>query len=67
MRHKRQAIGQISQIRLAATQAGRNKRFLWLDPTLLVGGLGPSLPDGLAVLSSALYPAAQPLTAQGPQ
>ena len=25
------------------------------------------LPDGLAVLSAALYPAAQPLTAQGPQ
>lgn len=52
---------------LAATQAGRNKRFLWLDPTLLVGGLGPRLPDGLAVLSAALYPAAQPLNAQGPQ
>ncbi len=52
---------------LAATQAGRQQRLLWLDPTLLVGGLGPRLPDGLAVLSAALYPAAQPLTAQGPQ
>ncbi|MBH2036558.1 MAG: ABC transporter substrate-binding protein [Pseudomonadales bacterium] len=52
---------------LAATQAGRQQHLLWLDPTLLVGGLGPRLPDGLAVLSAALYPAAQPLTAQGPQ
>lgn len=52
---------------LAATEAGRNKRLLWLDPTLLVGGLGPRLPATLAELSAALYPAAQPLTAQGPQ
>lgn len=52
---------------LAATEAGRNQRLLWLDPTLLVGGLGPRLPATLAELSAALYPAAQPLTAQGPQ
>jgi iron complex transport system substrate-binding protein len=46
---------------LAATRAARNQRLLLLDPTLLVGGLGPRLPDGLAALSAAFYPASQPL------
>ncbi|MGL4316989.1 MAG: heme/hemin ABC transporter substrate-binding protein [Pseudomonas sp.] len=49
---------------LAQTSAARQGRLLLLDPTLLVGGLGPRLPDGLAVLSAAFYPAAQALTAE---
>lgn len=49
---------------LAQTLAAKNGRLLSLDPTLLVGGLGPRLPDGLAVLSAAFYPAAQALTAE---
>ena len=49
---------------LAATRAARNQRLLMLDPTLLVGGLGPRLPDGLAALSAAFYPASQPLVAE---
>ncbi|WP_443218075.1 heme/hemin ABC transporter substrate-binding protein [Pseudomonas sp. MIL19] len=49
---------------LAATRAARNQRLLMLDPTLLVGGLGPRLPDGLAALSAAFYPASQPLIAE---
>jgi iron complex transport system substrate-binding protein len=49
---------------LAATRAARNHRLLMLDPTLLVGGLGPRLPDGLAALSAAFYPASQPLVAE---
>jgi iron complex transport system substrate-binding protein len=48
---------------LAATRAARNQRLLMLDPTLLVGGLGPRLPDGLAALSAAFYPASQSLVA----
>lgn len=48
---------------LAATRAAKNDRLLALDPTLLVGGLGPRIPDALAVLGAAFYPAAQPLTA----
>lgn len=48
---------------LAATRAARNQRLVMLDPTLLVGGLGPRLPDGLAALSAAFYPASQPLVA----
>jgi len=48
----------------AATRAARNQRLLMLDPTLLVGGLGPRLPDGLAALSAAFYPASQPLVAE---
>ncbi|AYC31684.1 hemin ABC transporter substrate-binding protein [Pseudomonas cavernae] len=43
---------------LAATPAARDERLLALDPTLLVGGLGPRLPEGLARLSAAFYPAA---------
>ena len=49
---------------LASTRAARNRRLLTLDPTLLVGGLGPRLPDGLAALSAAFYPASQPLVAE---
>uniref|UniRef100_UPI0030D74AC5 heme/hemin ABC transporter substrate-binding protein n=2 Tax=Pseudomonas sp. RL_15y_Pfl2_60 TaxID=3088709 RepID=UPI0030D74AC5 len=48
---------------LAATRAARDGRLIGLDPTLLVGGLGPRLPDGLAALSAAFYPERQPLTA----
>ncbi|MEK1940743.1 MAG: ABC transporter substrate-binding protein [Pseudomonas sp.] len=48
---------------LAATRAAKNDRLLALDPTLLVGGLGPRIPAALAVLGAAFYPAAQPLTA----
>ena len=49
---------------LAATTAARTGRLLTLDPTLLVGGLGPRVPDGLAAMSAAFYPARQPLTAE---
>ncbi len=49
---------------LAATSAVRNGRLLTLDPTLLVGGLGPRVPDGLAALSAAFYPARQPLAVE---
>lgn len=52
---------------LAQTQAAKDGRLLLLDPTLLVGGLGPRLPDGLAVLSAAFYPSAQALTAEATQ
>lgn len=43
---------------LALTRAGRAGRFLVLDPTLLVGGLGPRLPDALAALFAGFYPQA---------
>lgn len=48
---------------LAATRAARDQRLLTVDPTLLVGGLGPRLPAGLAALSAAFYPASQALVA----
>nr|WP_122316976.1 ABC transporter substrate-binding protein [Pseudomonas cichorii] len=48
---------------LAATPAARDDRLFDLDPTLLVGGLGPRLPESLQALSQALYPAAKPLSA----
>ncbi|WP_433735988.1 heme/hemin ABC transporter substrate-binding protein [Pseudomonas putida] len=44
---------------LAQTRAGREGRVLVIDPTLLVGGLGPRIPDALATLSKAFYPSAQ--------
>lgn len=50
---------------LAATSALRDGRVLVLDPTLLVGGLGPRIPDGLASLSRAFYPSAQALNPEG--
>ncbi|MHC5352195.1 heme/hemin ABC transporter substrate-binding protein [Metapseudomonas furukawaii] len=46
---------------LAATRAARDGRLLSLDPTLLVGGLGPRLPDGIAALSRGFYPSAPAL------
>lgn len=46
---------------LAATRAVHDGRLLSLDPTLLVGGLGPRLPDSLASLSAAFYPDQAPL------
>ncbi|OEC58150.1 MULTISPECIES: hemin ABC transporter substrate-binding protein [Pseudomonas] len=48
---------------LAMTRAGKQGRLLPLDPTLLVGGLGPRLPDGVAALSAGFYPQAPALTA----
>jgi iron complex transport system substrate-binding protein len=49
---------------LAQTSAGRSGRLVSLDPTLLVGGLGPRLPEGLAELATAFYPSAHALTAE---
>lgn len=49
---------------LASTRAVRDGRVLLVDPTLLVGGLGPRLPDQLAVLSAAFYPANPPVVAE---
>ncbi|MFI8745233.1 hemin ABC transporter substrate-binding protein [Pseudomonas sp. NPDC077186] len=49
---------------LAGTRAARDARLLALDPTLLVGGLGPRVPDGLAMLAAGFYPASQPQTAE---
>ncbi|PYC28258.1 hemin ABC transporter substrate-binding protein [Aquipseudomonas alcaligenes] len=49
---------------LQQTSAVRDGRLQALDPTLLVGGLGPRLPEGLAELSAAFYPSAQALTAE---
>jgi len=42
---------------LASTPAARNGRVMELDPTLLVGGLGPRLPQSLVQLSAVFYPA----------
>ncbi|WP_460133974.1 heme/hemin ABC transporter substrate-binding protein [Pseudomonas sp. S1_E04] len=42
---------------LASTPAGRSGRVFELDPTLLVGGLGPRLPQSLVKLSADFYPA----------
>lgn len=41
---------------LATTRATREGRLVSLDPTLLVGGVGPRVPQGLMVLSTAFYP-----------
>ncbi|WP_342308377.1 ABC transporter substrate-binding protein [Pseudomonas fluorescens] len=41
---------------LASTPAARNGRVIELDPTLLVGGLGPRLPQSLSALSAGFYP-----------
>jgi iron complex transport system substrate-binding protein len=49
---------------LAGTRAAREGRLLALDPTLLVGGLGPRVPDGLAMLAAGFYPASQFPTAE---
>ncbi|WP_300632266.1 ABC transporter substrate-binding protein [Pseudomonas sp.] len=46
---------------LASTPAAKSGRVIELDPTLLVGGLGPRLPQSLAQLSAGFFPAhAQP-------
>ena len=41
---------------LAATGAAKAGRVVELDPTLLVGGLGPRLPQSLQALSATFYP-----------
>ncbi|SDB58591.1 iron complex transport system substrate-binding protein [Pseudomonas sp. NFACC23-1] len=43
---------------LSSTQAARDGRVMELDPTLLVGGLGPRLPQSLVTLTAGFYPAA---------
>lgn len=52
---------------LAQTQAGRNGRVQVIDPTLLIGGLGPRVPDTLAALTTAFYPKAKALSAEASQ
>ncbi|MNQ75653.1 Hemin-binding periplasmic protein HmuT precursor [compost metagenome] len=42
---------------LASTRAARDGRVIELDPTLLVGGLGPRLPESLKKLSDGFFPA----------
>lgn len=42
---------------LTSTPAAKTGRVLELDPTLLVGGLGPRLPQSLVKLSAGFYPA----------
>jgi iron complex transport system substrate-binding protein len=49
---------------LAQTRAGRDGRVVVIDPTLLVGGLGPRVPDALSMLSTAFYPSAKAQTAE---
>ncbi|KRP95621.1 Hemin-binding periplasmic protein HmuT precursor [Pseudomonas fluorescens] len=41
---------------LASTPAAKSRRVFELDPTLLVGGLGPRLPQSLEKLSAGFYP-----------
>ncbi len=41
---------------LASTPAAKAGRVFELDPTLLVGGLGPRLPQSLAKLAAGFYP-----------
>lgn len=41
---------------LSSTRAARDGRVLELDPTLLVGGLGPRLPDALKKIIAGFYP-----------
>jgi iron complex transport system substrate-binding protein len=43
---------------LATTRAAKNNRVIELDPTLLVGGLGPRLPQSLKKLTEDFYPEA---------
>lgn len=49
---------------LASTQAARDNRLIEVDPTLLVGGLGPRLPEAMKTLSKAFYPANTTLNAK---
>lgn len=41
---------------LSSTRAAKDGRVMELDPTLLVGGLGPRLPQSLSRLSDEFYP-----------
>jgi iron complex transport system substrate-binding protein len=41
---------------LSSTRASKDGRVIQLDPTLLVGGLGPRLPDELKKLSDGFFP-----------
>lgn len=41
---------------LSSTRAAKDGRVMELDPTLLVGGLGPRIPDAMKKLSDAFYP-----------
>ncbi|MHC8373795.1 heme/hemin ABC transporter substrate-binding protein [Pseudomonas sp. MDT1-85] len=41
---------------LSSTRAAKEGRVMELDPTLLVGGLGPRLPESLIRLSDEFYP-----------
>ena len=41
---------------LSSTRAAKDGRVIQLDPTVLVGGLGPRLPDALKNLSEGFYP-----------
>ena len=41
---------------LSSTRAAKDGRVIELDPTLLVGGLGPRLPDVLKKLSDGFFP-----------
>jgi iron complex transport system substrate-binding protein len=43
---------------LSSTRAAKAGRVMELDPTLLVGGLGPRLPEALKKLSDGFYPGA---------
>lgn len=52
---------------LAQTRAGRDGRVQVIDPTLLIGGLGPRVPQALATLTSAFYPDAKSLHAEAGQ
>ncbi|UCZ83394.1 ABC transporter substrate-binding protein [Pseudomonas sp. L5B5] len=45
---------------LVATKAVKAGRMVELDPTLLVGGLGPRLPESLKHLATTFYPQAKP-------
>lgn len=41
---------------LSSTRAAKEGRVLEIDPTLLVGGLGPRLPEAVKKLADGLYP-----------
>ncbi|MHC8307337.1 heme/hemin ABC transporter substrate-binding protein [Pseudomonas sp. PB3P13] len=41
---------------LSSTRAAKAERVMQLDPTLLVGGLGPRLPDAIEKLSDGFFP-----------
>lgn len=45
---------------LSSTRAAKGGRVMELDPTLLVGGLGPRLPQSLVKLTDGFYPVKTP-------